>query len=130
MIILFGNPTTKKNSQKIIVNQRTGRPMVVQGEKYRWYEQTCLWRLLTQKDAIAAEMDGKKPPYNCKYIFYRDSERIVDETNLQSAMDDILVAAGVLPDDNFKIIGGHDGSRVRIDRENPRVEITITELED
>ena len=103
---------------------------VVQGEKYQQYEQTCLWRLITKKNAIAAELDGKQPPYNVKCVYYRNSERRVDLSNLLEATDDILVNAKVLPDDNYKIIASHDGSRVRIDRENPRVEITITELED
>ena len=38
--------------------------------------------------------------------------------------------ARVLEDDNSKIVAAHDGSRVELDREKPRVEIEIEEMED
>ena len=38
--------------------------------------------------------------------------------------------ARVLEDDNSKIVAAHDGSRVEIDRRNPRVEIKIEEMEE
>ena len=41
---------------------------------------------------------------------------------------DILVLAGVLADDNSSIAVAHDGSRVLYDKDEPRTEITITEL--
>ena len=41
----------------------------------------------------------------------------------------MLVAAGVLADDNSDIVRSHDGSRVCIDRENPRTEIYIVDYE-
>ena len=64
-----------------------------------------------------------------KALFYRSDARRVDLTNLEEALDDILVLYGILRDDNFKIVQSHDGSRVYIDRENPRTEITITKGE-
>lgn len=45
-----------------------------------------------------------------------------------STTDDLLVRAGVLADDNSQIVAAHDGSRVRLDRENPRVEIEIVSI--
>lgn len=39
------------------------------------------------------------------------------------------ISARVLEDDNSKIVAAHDGSRVEIDRKNPRVEIEIEEME-
>lgn len=38
------------------------------------------------------------------------------------------VDAGVLKDDNSQIVAAHDGSRVDLDREQPRVEIEIRPL--
>ena len=69
-------------------------------------------------------------PVNVKSIYYRKNLVRCDLSNLHEATDDILVHYGILKDDNFKIVAGHDGSRVRIDRENPRVEITITKMEE
>ena len=46
------------------------------------------------------------------------------------AIDDILVKYGVISDDDYKTIVSHDGSRVYVDRDNPRTEIYIRELDD
>jgi hypothetical protein len=40
------------------------------------------------------------------------------------------ISAHVLEDDNSRIVAAHDGSRVELDREKPRVEIWIEEMED
>ena len=53
------------------------------------------------------------------------TRRIVDLTNLEEAIDDILVKYGVLKDDNSRILVSHDGSRVLYDKDNPRTEVTI-----
>jgi Holliday junction resolvase RusA-like endonuclease len=49
-----------------------------------------------------------------------------DLCNHLASTCDILVKAGVLADDNSKIVVSHDGSRVLYDKQNPRVEIEIT----
>lgn len=58
------------------------------------------------------------------------TKRKVDLTNLLSGTMDCLVAAGVIEDDNCKIAYSHDGSYVCYDKENPRVEIEITEIKE
>ena len=115
------NPRTKKNSQKIIMNRRTHSPMIVQNDKYKQYEKDAGWFLKRLASPIAV-------PVNVKCVFYRDSARRVDLTNLLEAIDDILIKYKILEDDNFEIIVAHDGSRVYIDRENPRTEIEITRI--
>lgn len=62
---------------------------------------------------------------NLKCLYYMPTHHKVDLTNLQNATNDILVNAGVLADDNCKIVVSHDGSRVYYDKHNPRVEIYI-----
>ena len=112
------NPRSKKNNQKIVYNQRTRKPMVMQGDIYKQYEQDCGWFLKPPAEPIDC-------PVNVRCVFYRDTARRCDLTNLLEAIDDILVKYKVIADDNFNIIAGHDGSRVYIDRFNPRTEITI-----
>lgn len=63
-------------------------------------------------------------------MYYMATRRKVDLANLIEATCDILVKAGVLADDNSKIVAAHDGSRVELDRKNPRVEIEIEGMED
>lgn len=113
------NPRTKKNSQKIIKNKRTGSLMVVQNDRYLQYERDAGWFLKKIPQPISE-------PVNVKCIFYRKDRTRCDLTNLLEAIDDILVNYGILADDNFNIIVGHDGSRVYVDKNRPRTEIEIT----
>ena len=116
------NPKTKKNSQNIIRNPKTGRYMIVQGKEYREYEKNAGWFLKKPTEPISK-------PINVKYTFYRKNAIRCDLGNLVVCADDLLVKYGIIEDDNYHIIVGHDQSRVFIDRENPRTEITITDAE-
>ena len=116
------NPKTKKNSQQIITNHKTGRAMIIQSSEYKQYEHDVGFFL----KKIPQPIDK---PVNVKCIFYRKNAIRCDQSNLIAAIDDILVKYGILADDNFKVIAGHDGSRVYIDKEKPRTEIEITEAE-
>ena len=87
------------------------------------YEKDACWLI---RNAGTAFIDY---PVNVKCLFFMPTTRKVDLTNLLEATDDILVKAGILEDDNCTIIAGHDGSRVFIDRENPRTEIEIERIE-
>lgn len=117
------NPKTKKNNQQILINQKTRKPFVSQSKAYKQYERDAGWFVRWNKSPI-------DQPVNVRCIFYRDSERRCDLTNLLEAIDDILVKYGVLADDNFKIIASHDGSRVLVDKVKPRTEIEITDFAD
>ena len=67
--------------------------------------------------------------YRVATVFYMPTRRKVDLTNLLEACHDTLVSAKILADDNNAIIASVDGSRVMYDKENPRTEIFIEELE-
>ena len=112
-------PVTKKNHQRILTNRKTGKPFVAQSAAYKRYEQAA-WYFLTPKPE--SPLEG---PCEVVAVFYMPTARRVDLTNLLEALDDVLVAAGVLADDNSNILYSHDGSRVFVDRENPRTEIVI-----
>jgi Holliday junction resolvase RusA-like endonuclease len=53
---------------------------------------------------------------------------MVDLINLHAALHDALVDCGVLIDDHSGIIVSTDGSRVRHDKENPRIDVVITRI--
>ena len=116
------NPRTKKNTQQIVINKKTGRPFIMQNSKYKEYEKNAGWFLKKISEPISV-------PVNVKCVFYREKRIRCDLTNLLEAIDDILVSYGVLSDDNFTVIASHDGSRVHIDKDNPRTEITIETIE-
>ena len=115
-------PVSKKNSQQILTNRKTGKPFIMPSAKYREYEKSAAW-YLTPRPSVPVEC-----ALNVKCIFYMPTRRRVDLVNLLEAVDDLLVNAGIVADDHCRIIAAHDGSRVRWDKDNPRTEITITKL--
>lgn len=111
-------PRTKKNSQRIIVVN--GRPIIIPSKQYEEFEQAALWYI---------EKIGIDYPVNVKALFYMKTKRRVDLTNLLEALDDVLVKGGMLVDDNCNIIRSHDGSRVLYDKQNPRIEVVIENVD-
>lgn len=115
-------PITKKNSQQILTNKKTGRPFIMPSKKYKEYEQAAAWFLVP------------RPPrpiecsLNIKCLFFLQTRRQTDLTNLLEAVDDLLVHVGIIKDDHYGIVTSHDGSRCYWDKDNPRTEITITKL--
>ena len=112
-------PITKKNSQRIVVIN--GKPRILPSEKYKQYEQTALW--VIPKRGVPIDF-----PVNIKCTFYMPTNRLCDLTNHLESIDDVMVKAGLLKDDNYKVVASHDGSRVLVDKDNPRTEVEITRL--
>lgn len=115
-------PKTKKNHSRIIQNKRTGKIMLIPAKQYIEYEKECMEYI---GDELKLKIDT---PVNVECHFYMQTRRKCDLTNLLEAIDDILVKAGVLADDNYTIIAGHDGSRVHYDKEEPRTVVYIEEM--
>lgn len=111
-LVIFGEPATKKNSQRII-RLGNGRRIIKPSAKFEEYQ----------------EMAGPYiRPVNVKCVYFMPTRRRVDLVNLLEATCDILVHYRVLSDDNSKIVVSHDGSRVLYDKERPRAKIDITEV--
>ena len=117
-------PVTKKNSMQPRLSGAGQFLGMMQSKAYQQYEKDCL-----------AIIPGRyklhiSTPVNVKAIYYMKTRRRVDKTNLESALLDILVKAGVLADDsalNPAIVVSTDGSRVYWDKEYPRTEVEITD---
>lgn len=116
-------PRSKKNSQQILTNRKTGRPFIMPSAAYKAYRKAAL--MLIPGDA-RQHIDY---PVNVRGLFYMPTRRSCDVVNMLEALNDVLVDAGVLADDNCNIVAGHDGSRVLYDKEHPRTEVTITRME-
>lgn len=110
-------PISKKNSQQILMNKATGRPFIMPSKQFKEYEKAaaCYLPKISTIDRVC----------NVKCLFYMNTHRKCDLTNLLEAIDDIMVKERLLEDDNFTIIESHDGSRVFYDKENPRTEVYI-----
>lgn len=113
-------PISKKNSQRILTNKATGKPFISPSQQYKDYEKAALW--------FMPKIPPIDYPVNVKCLFYMPTRRKCDLTNMLEAIDDVLVKAGVLADDNYSIVESHDGSRIFYDKEKPRTEVEITKI--
>ena len=115
-------PITKKNSQQIMTNKKTGRPFIMPSANYKKYERDAA-RFLTPRPPRPIECS-----LNIQCLFYLPTRRRTDLTNLLEAVDDVLVSTGIIADDHYGIVTAHDGSRCFHDKLNPRTEIIITRI--
>lgn len=118
-------PVTKKNSQQILHRwAANGRkvPFIAPSKAFRQYQED-----------VGMFIKGKHmmidKPVEIVAMFYTD-RTVMDLPNAENALDDILVHYGVLKDDRYNIVVSHDGSRVILDKKNPRTEVTIRFLEE
>ena len=126
-ITLPGRPITKKNSQ-VVVKARTREGKIyhrpIPSQAYQAYEEECLWRLKTYRGPRF-----KETPCNLQAIYWMPDRRSwPDLLGLLQSTADILEEAKII--DNDKHFVSFDGSRIAgVDKHNPRVSITITEVE-
>lgn len=126
---ILGVPRVKKNTQRavIAVNRKTGKPYpkIVMTPAYKAWQKSAIPQINRQKPSYTIDS-----PVNLKCLFYMDTEVKVDLSALYEGIQDELVSAKVLSDDNYTIVQSHDGSGVYIDRNKPRMEIIISEAID
>lgn len=115
-------PRSKKNSQEIVFNKRTGHRMVIQNKKYTEFEKEC------KKYIPILREPPINYPINLKCKFYVPDARKRDIANYIEAIQDILVKYKVLSDDNYHIVSSLNGCSMEIDRENSRIEINIEKI--
>lgn len=119
------NPVTKKNSGQV-----TKSGMVLPSKAYRRYEKEALKLIPPDARLHINEPVNVKALYYMKTDYYAPERKSkIDIQNLHNALADTLVEAGVLEDDNCRIVFSMDGSRVLHDKQNPRTEVTITRIE-
>jgi Holliday junction resolvase RusA-like endonuclease len=134
--IITGNPVSSKNSIRSGITKQ-GRNYTYTKKNIKDYKDNGLKELLIQKKEYNDNFNtaGICPEYGdefpietlCEvtFTFYVKDNRNYDMINLMQLPQDLLKQAGILADDNYKIIYSVDGSRVYIDKDNPRTEITI-----
>lgn len=143
LAVISGPPRTKKTSQQIVRNKRTGKQFIVSGSANKDWETAAVEQLAAQIQATKiVQVKRKKKlvdahvvfdgPVRVRALFYRDRD-IGDATGFYQALADALEAkyvggrwVGVLAND--RQIADWDGSRRLIDRENPRVEVEVIPL--
>jgi len=133
--VVYGRPCSQKNSKGAVIHKaQPGKPAqrcpacgsrivatVINSKR------AVQWRRLALEQLTAQwkyEAIPKSIPINAAIVSYLPTARLIDADNLYAGPGDALQEAGILEDDCS--IVSHDGSRRRIDRKKPRVEITLT----
>lgn len=120
-LVLHGNVPSKKNSLRRIM--RGGRIFTVASEAHEaWHaEQIMMAR---------AQWRGKQPLHAARAIltFYPKTHHRSDATNKAESVMDLLVHAGILPDDNWFVVPEITLRLGGVDSDNPRVEIVLEAL--
>lgn len=115
----------KKNSQQIIFNHKTKRPMIVQSEQYREFEKVCA---IYMKPIAKQLKEPINTPINLKCTFYFSDRRRRDTVNMEEAIQDILVKYKILEDDNYNIVASKDGTRSIYEKGREETIIEIEEI--
>ncbi len=125
-LTIIGSPRTKKNSQRIV--QVKGRPVIIQSKNAVGWEASAVAQM---KSATRRDTQGMwlpaEGPVSLRALVYRD-RKVGDLGNYLAAVCDALERAGVV--ENDRLIQSFDGSRLLVDKKNPRVEIEIEPFEE
>ena len=122
---VYGAPRTKKTSNQVVTR---GRVRVLPSKAWMKWVKTALVvadERMVVDDRVCDEhcVLLNPEPYNIKATFYRDANR-GDAVGYYQGIADLLEKRHVIADDKWLV--SWDGSRLEIDRKNPRVEIVLT----
>ena len=124
-IIIPLNPPSKKNSMQF-VKTRHGFTVPIPNALYlkcvKDIEKLGATIFQFKRDRVVLPIDY---PVRITAHYYRATHHVIDGTNLESALADILVHQGIISNDDSKILHNTDGRRVFFDKENPRTELWI-----
>ena len=119
---IHGQPVSGKNSTQIRVNRKTGGRFVTTSDAAKTWQMEAVRQLVDQRGRTRTIYG----PAYVEYVAYQTADtRDID--NMESALFDALKKARVIEDD--KLIVDHRG-RKAIDRENPRIEVTVRAIPD
>jgi hypothetical protein len=114
-------PRTKKNSQRVL---RMGKfNKIVPSSAWIEWRNECRAYVATKPELKLL----LSRPMNCRALIYRDRET-GDASGYYDGIGDVLEEIGVVLNDKY--ITQWDGSRLRKDPVNPRVEIVLTVLKE
>lgn len=117
-LVIYGRPTTKKNSSRVIKIGKHSR--VLPSKAFKDYESDALKQLLFFRKRCYT---SGPVSIRCRY-YMPDFRSWPDLVGLLQATSDILTTAGIIDDDMW--IVDYDGSRIAgVDKKSPRVEIEI-----
>lgn len=126
---------SKKNSKRIIKNWRTHKPMIVSNRNAKNQETAMAWEFRDQavlEKWPALNLDPEElanHQFRVEIKVWQKDLRRRDLDNQATAILDGLVASGVIPDDSCDVVQKLTIEYKGIDKEDPRAEIKITEIQ-
>lgn len=117
---ILGSPRTKKNSRV-----HTGAGVPLPSKAWRYWRDNAVFAMPNGTNVLRPG-PWQNVKANCRASFYIDANRRTDLINLLQGLGDLLQDRGVISDDS--LLAGFDGSRVYVDRVNPRTEVELTVL--
>lgn len=119
-VTIPGQTVSQKNSKQIIPSRP---PRLVDNPIVKkWRNETAKYLAETYKE------DLKEKQVIAIYTFYLKDRVRRDIDNMISSCNDAIVQAGILSDDNWKVLR-IGGAEAVLDKDNPRAEITLVEDE-
>ena len=123
-IILLGQVPSKKNAKQIV--KVRGRLALISSKRHAEWHKYAVEQLkaISNEELQKITEVAKNAKCEISYMFYCKDLRRRDTSNMLESINDLLVDAGILIDDDWSHvrIGWADSD---LDRENPRAEITI-----
>lgn len=131
---ILGQTPAQKNNKQLFRNSRTGKMFITSSNTVKSWQAQALSQLEGVSDRFTS-------PVRVSYDFYVKDNRPRDLDNMMASVNDILQAAnsdhelyrgkprivkgtGIIIGDHWQVLEvGH--AKASIDKENPRVEVTI-----
>lgn len=122
-ITILGQTPAQKNSKSIAYNRATKKPFIMSNQNVKGWQNDAAMQLLRYR--IKEPLQGRQ---ELSIMFYVKDKRRRDLDNMLTTIQDALVKGGILEDDSWQYIriGRIDAE---IDKENPRAEITIKNID-
>lgn len=121
-LTLPGPPRTKKTSNRLV--KAGARHRVLPSKAWETWRDACYAHTL-QRLVRSRRIESQHAiayPVNVAAVFYRDAAR-GDAVGYYQGLADVLEYCGIVDDDKW--IVAWDGSRLLVDRTNPRVEVEV-----
>ena len=115
-----GNIPSKKNSRQLFV--RNGRVMNVPSKRYKEWHKNASIELIDRHAKFKGVLE-------IKMAFWLENNRRADLDNKCQSILDLLQDCEIIEDDRWQIVRRLVIEGVGIDRENPRVEVTVKQIE-
>jgi Holliday junction resolvase RusA-like endonuclease len=120
-ITFFGRVPSKKNNLRRV--QVKGRLITLPSVKY------CDWESTAVFDIKMQQINQLHPPYKISYRVFAPDRKASDLSNKIEGINDALVKAGVITDDNWFVLTDLSVSFIEVDKANPRIEVEIISAE-